>query len=145
MVPALYVPLAQLPLTVSGKLDRQALPAPETPLQLGRAYVVPRTSTEFSLQAILSDTLHIARVGIDDNLFDLGANSLTLLRILEKLNAWSLRHLTPIDILTYPRIRDLANYIDNGRTRSGTNTRQQAESESERPSVRGATNLRMQR
>nr|WP_090210467.1 non-ribosomal peptide synthetase [Pseudomonas asplenii] len=75
MVPAHLMLLSALPLTANGKLDRKALPAPDTAL-LQQAYVAPRSTLEQQLAAIWSEVLKVERVGLSDNFFELGGHSL---------------------------------------------------------------------
>jgi len=77
MVPGHFVFLRALPLTVNGKLDRRALPAPEGARpDLARAWVAPRTPLERVLAGAWEEALGVDRVGIDDGFFDLGGHSL---------------------------------------------------------------------
>ncbi|UZF91585.1 non-ribosomal peptide synthetase/type I polyketide synthase [Bosea sp. NBC_00550] len=82
MVPTSWVALPALPLTPSGKLDRAALPAPEAGIVVPRAdRTAPRTSVEETLIRIWSEVLRRDDIGVDDDLFDLGADSLSIFQI----------------------------------------------------------------
>jgi amino acid adenylation domain-containing protein/FkbM family methyltransferase len=82
MVPAAFVALAELPLTPNGKVDRRALPAPggERP-ELGADYAAPRSEVEEVLAAIWAQVLGLGRVGIHDNFFALGGDSILSVRV----------------------------------------------------------------
>lgn len=87
MVPAAFIFLEALPLQPNGKVDRKALPAPDTSRpELEAAYVAPRTPIEERLVAIWSEVLEIDRIGIHDNYFDLGGASIQSLEIIAKAN-----------------------------------------------------------
>ncbi|MDN2501321.1 amino acid adenylation domain-containing protein, partial [Nocardia nova] len=75
MVPSMVMVLADLPLTVNGKLDRKALPAPDFDTAAQR-FVAPRTRTEKIIAEVYEQILGSARVGATDGFFDLGGNSL---------------------------------------------------------------------
>ena len=77
MVPAAFVFLAELPLTANGKLNRNALPAPDGARpELADAYVAPRTPVETALAEMWASVLGLDRVGIHDHFFALGGHSL---------------------------------------------------------------------
>jgi amino acid adenylation domain-containing protein len=77
MVPAVFVVLDRLPLTANGKVDRRALPAPGVaPRALATAYVAPRNPIEETLAAVWTRVLAVDRVGVEDNFFVLGGDSI---------------------------------------------------------------------
>ncbi|WP_373292927.1 AMP-binding enzyme, partial [Actinomadura citrea] len=76
MVPAVFVWLGSLPLTVNGKVDRGALPVPEGERpRLGQRFVAPRTSAERVLAGLWSEVLGVSEIGVHDNFFTLGGDS----------------------------------------------------------------------
>jgi acyl carrier protein len=86
MIPSAFVLLDALPLTLNGKIDRRALPAPETSRpSLEDSYVAPRTPIEEQVAQIWSEILRLERVGIHDNFFDLGGHSLLATQVMARL------------------------------------------------------------
>jgi amino acid adenylation domain-containing protein len=83
MVPAAFVAMEALPLTGSGKTDRNALPEPDA--DAGAEYVAPRTQTEQVLAAVWAELLGVARVGVADGFFDLGGHSLLATRVVSRV------------------------------------------------------------
>ncbi|WP_282783300.1 non-ribosomal peptide synthetase [Nocardia sp. CC201C] len=105
MVPAAFVLLDELPRTVNGKLDREALPDPTfTP----REYRGPRTDVENQICAAFAAVLPAARIGLDDNFFELGGNSLLAVRLAAELSD-ALAERIPVSVLfTAPTPGELA-------------------------------------
>jgi amino acid adenylation domain-containing protein len=86
MVPSAFVVLAALPVTPNGKVDRRALPAPDTAALAGAgAYVAPRDATEERVAEIWAAVLGVGRVGVHDNFFELGGHSLLATQINTRL------------------------------------------------------------
>jgi len=112
MVPSAFVFLETLPLTSSGKVDRKALPAPDSDRQLKDAYVAPRTDCELNLAGIWQQILRIEKVGVDDNFFDLGGHSLAAPRIISRLRTASGFSLPLRDLFEHPTVAGLAEVID---------------------------------
>ncbi|WP_410660554.1 amino acid adenylation domain-containing protein [Amycolatopsis sp. lyj-112] len=105
MVPAAFVVLDRLPLTVNGKLDRKALPAPDFEKAVpGRS---PRNDTERILSDVFAEVLGVRRVGIDDSFFDLGGDSIVSVRLVSEARAAGLE-ITPRDVLTEQTVLGLA-------------------------------------
>lgn len=116
MVPAIYIYLAQLPLSPNGKVDRRALPDPDLP---SRAHTAPRNQLEATIAAVWSEVLGFGPIGIEDNFFDLGGNSLKLIQVLLKLNSKENRHFTLKDLMENPTIDQLVAYVDQVRPETG--------------------------
>jgi amino acid adenylation domain-containing protein/non-ribosomal peptide synthase protein (TIGR01720 family) len=84
MVPSAFVALGRLPLGPTGKLDRSALPEPEF---LGEAYREPRTEAETIITAAYADVLGVERVGIEDDFFAVGGDSLRSIQVVARARA----------------------------------------------------------
>ena len=119
MVPAAYVSLESLPLTANGKLDRKALPAPESDAYVSRGYEAPQGETETILAAIWAKVLKISKIGRHDNFFELGGHSLLAVRVIHLLEPRGLRIAAP-DFFRYPTLAYQAANIHNGISGSGT-------------------------
>ncbi|MCJ0890812.1 non-ribosomal peptide synthetase [Rhodococcus sp. ARC_M5] len=86
MVPGVFVGLDELPLNASGKLDRRALPKPDASVSAAE-YRAPETDTERAVVRVFEDILGAERVGVDDDFFALGGNSLSATRAIARVNA----------------------------------------------------------
>ncbi len=112
MVPSRFVLLEAMPLTLSGKIDRMALPDPEREgPQLDNAYAAPRTPTEIMLAGIWRKILRIKRVGAADNFFELGGHSLLVARLAAEIRKKTGRTLPIVAILQSPTIKQLAKIL----------------------------------
>lgn len=108
MVPAILCPLERLPLTPHGKIDRRALPDPRL---ASAATALPETDLERRIAAIWQEVLGMARVGINDNFFDLGGHSLNLIQVQIRLGGLAGRELTVVDMFRYPTVSALAKFL----------------------------------
>ena len=111
MVPSAFVTLETLPLTPNGKVDRKALPAPDRESISSQKYVPPQTETEKQIAVVLQEVLQLEKVGIYDNFFELGANSIMLININSKLREILSIELPIVDMFTYPNIKTLSQNI----------------------------------
>lgn len=83
LVPSAVVVMDALPRTLSGKVDRLALPAPDRDrLELGAKYVAPRTEVEAGLTDIWAEVLNVQKIGVQDNFLELGGNSLLAIQLI---------------------------------------------------------------
>lgn len=111
MIPSLFVILEQLPVTPHGKVDRQTLPSPQQArLQQGAPYVAPRRLEEEVLAGIWSQVLGNKRIGIDDNYFALGGDSIRSIQVITQAQERGL-HLSVNLLFRFPTIRCLVDAI----------------------------------
>jgi amino acid adenylation domain-containing protein len=86
MIPAAFVTLEKMPLTPNGKVDRKALPAPDSQrVEDGRPYVAPRSTTEEVLADIWRGVLRVEQIGVEDNFFESGGHSLMATQVLSRV------------------------------------------------------------
>jgi amino acid adenylation domain-containing protein/FkbM family methyltransferase len=112
MIPAAFVLLEALPLMPSGKVDRQALPAPDgSESASAAAFVAPQTPLEQRIAAIWRAVLQVDKVGIYDNFFDLGGHSLMLVAARAQLSEALGRDIPLIELFMYPTISSLAAHL----------------------------------
>jgi acyl carrier protein len=112
MVPAAIVTLAALPLMANGKLDRSALPSPESVAAPEREYVEPSTDTERRLATIWADAMSLERVGAQDDFFELGGHSLLATQVIARIRNEFGVQLPLHSLFTAPRIADLAREVE---------------------------------
>jgi thioesterase domain-containing protein/acyl carrier protein len=101
--------LEALPLTVSGKLDTRALPAPD--YQDGDRYRAPATLAEEILAGIYAQVLGLERVGVDESFFDLGGDSLSAMRVIVAINTRLGTHLAVRTLFHAPSVRSLSQQL----------------------------------
>lgn len=111
LVPSAIVILKSLPLTPNGKVDRTSLPAPGVHPELEKSFVAPRTTTEQTLANIWAQLLNLERVGIDDNFFDLGGDSLLAMHLMERVQQQFGRELLLSSLFLFPTVAQLAKAL----------------------------------
>ncbi|HLP57220.1 MAG TPA: amino acid adenylation domain-containing protein, partial [Candidatus Deferrimicrobium sp.] len=110
MIPPYFVQLAKIPLTANGKVDRKQLPPPRVNLE--GLYTQPRNKEETLLVEIWQEVLELERVGIDDNFFNVGGDSIKAIRLSSAINSRLNSHIKILDLYTHGTIRQLATLLD---------------------------------
>jgi amino acid adenylation domain-containing protein len=117
MVPGYYVHLEAFPLNNNGKIDRKLLPLPTERYHLKKeAFATPGTAAEKTLTDIWQDMLDIERIGVDDDFFDLGGTSLTVIKIINRINKQFGSNLRLASIYQQRTIRQLAEKLETSTT-----------------------------
>ena len=113
MLPAYFIRLDKLPLTSNGKVDRQALPAlAYENIQPAHDFVGPRTETEKALAAIWRELLVVENIGINDDFFDLGGQSLVAIKAVSRVRDVFGVDLPLRNLFERPTVGGLAEVID---------------------------------
>jgi amino acid adenylation domain-containing protein len=115
MVPSQFVILKEFPLTPNGKIDVRHLPAPDTTAELSRTYLAPRNHDEQRLAEIWQEVLMVSRVGVDDDFFELGGDSLSATRAFARTNNAFGTGLTLREMLDRPTIRGLTELVQSSK------------------------------
>jgi amino acid adenylation domain-containing protein len=108
MVPSFFVELDKFPLTLNGKIDRKALPSPEASIE---ATGKPTTEMERDIQAVWSDVLGHDRIDVSDNFFQIGGDSLRVVRVQMELEKLLGRSILSAKLFEYYTIKALAAYL----------------------------------
>ncbi|MFT5759603.1 MAG: amino acid adenylation domain-containing protein [Alteromonadaceae bacterium] len=113
MVPIVFIPVDEWPLTPTGKVDKKSLPAVDVVLE--ETYIAPTTETEKSMVAIWATLLSLNsdRVSVNTSFFDLGGHSLLSIRLVSEIRQELVFELAVKNIFEYSTVRTLAEYIDN--------------------------------
>ncbi|RCJ36597.1 non-ribosomal peptide synthetase [Nostoc punctiforme NIES-2108] len=127
MVPGVFIFLDTLPLLPNGKVNRRALPVPaDLRPALTTTYQVPQSEMEQQIAKLWQEVLHLERVGIHDNFFDLGGHSLLMIQVNHKLQVNLQRNISVVEMFQNPTIYSLAQYLSQQRQLSFTGTRDRA-------------------
>jgi hypothetical protein len=113
MVPTGWVFLDGFPLTPNGKVDRKALPKPDTQGAAGRS-AAPETATDRAIAEVWQEVLRVDRVGLHDNFFDLGGHSLLLMQVQGKLRLLLEREIPIVELFRHPTVAALGRHLRDG-------------------------------
>jgi amino acid adenylation domain-containing protein len=112
MIPTRFVFLDRLPVSANGKVDRQALPGPdETPLERATEYVPPRDDIEVQLVKVWEELLQTFPIGVTDNFFDVGGDSLSAAALVAEMERMTTTALPPSTVVEAPTIAQLATVV----------------------------------
>lgn len=110
MVPSAFVLLKEMPLLPNGKVDRRVLPD-QPQLNLEENFVAPETELEQTIAIIWQEVLHVEKVGINHNFFDLGGHSLLMVQVHSKLYQTLNKDISIVEMFQYPTISTLAKHL----------------------------------
>jgi acyl-coenzyme A synthetase/AMP-(fatty) acid ligase len=111
MVPAILEPVPKIPMTTSGKVDRQRLPAPQSTFVKSANFVAPTGNIQIEIARIWRQVLGVEILGSDDRFFDVGGDSLKAMKAYRLLDASFPGHLTMIDMFKYNSVKELSDFI----------------------------------
>lgn len=118
MLPSHVVLLDRIPFTPGGKVNRQALPLPGAAAP-DQEYVAPGTTLEKTIAETWEKMLNREKIGIHDNIFDLGGTSLDIIRIAQQLNQVFTKDIPVVTMFRYTTIHSLARFIDGKEAGAG--------------------------
>ncbi|MBS0307894.1 MAG: amino acid adenylation domain-containing protein, partial [Proteobacteria bacterium] len=111
MIPSIFIPLDQFPMTANGKVDRKRLPDPDINALTKTEFVAPRNPAEETLAAIWCELLNLDKVGVHHNFFDLGGHSLLAIQAISRIKESFGVQLKVADLFVYTSIAALAKRI----------------------------------
>ncbi|HLP62841.1 MAG TPA: amino acid adenylation domain-containing protein, partial [Candidatus Deferrimicrobium sp.] len=122
MIPAHFFLLEKIPLTPSGKINRKALQAANTLLGTGVEYISPKSDIEKTIAGVWQDLLGLDKVGIHDNFFDLGGNSLSIIRLNSRLKVAlpDKKDISVVTLFNHPTVASLARYLNREENETGS-------------------------
>jgi amino acid adenylation domain-containing protein len=115
MVPSAVMMLDSLPLTSHGKVDQNALPAPQIASRSGKDYVAPQNGLQQQLVDIWEELFKLHPIGITDNFFELGGHSLMMIMLVARIEERLGRRVAMAELFTDPTIERLAELIGHGK------------------------------
>ena len=115
MLPSFFIEMDQLPLTQNGKIDRKALPAPDSNqrISIDTTYVAPESQVEVELAAIWGEVLNIEGIGVQDNFFEIGGDSIATIQVMMRVSQAYQLELRPVVLFNSPTIAQLALEVED--------------------------------
>ncbi|MDJ0517578.1 MAG: amino acid adenylation domain-containing protein [Trichodesmium sp. MO_231.B1] len=115
MIPYVYIFMDKFPLSANGKIDRRSLPQPEGNFStIETTYVAPKTKIEQTIVEVWQEILELEKVGVNDNFFDVGGNSLQVTKIYNQLREAlpnEFQNISLVDLFKYPTISKLSEQL----------------------------------
>lgn len=112
MIPSAFIQVEKLPLNINGKIDKTALLQQEgKTLATGVDYVAPETAKEILIAKVVAETLGLERVGVEDDFFFIGGNSLKLIELISKLKQNGYK-INIAEIIKNPKVKDMADLLE---------------------------------
>ena len=121
MIPSAFIVMDKIPLTPNGKVDRKMLEKKEVMITSNQEYEAATNNVQKSLTKIFQDVLKLDKIGINDNFFEIGGNSLLVTQAVTKINN---KFKSQFDIHTFflnPNIKEIAKYLENGQSENINN------------------------
>jgi amino acid adenylation domain-containing protein len=115
MIPAYFEQLEKMPLTSNGKLDLQTLAAYEIEVKPAAEYLEPESEMEIIIRDIWKEILKPDKIGINDNFFEIGGNSLKILQVINKLKKLLKKNIPMVSMFEYPTIKTFSHYLSQDR------------------------------
>jgi tyrocidine synthetase-3 len=115
MIPSYFIPVEKIPLTANGKVDRKSLPSIDgirLPMHRKEDYAAPGTDLEKLIANVWKEVLKLEQIGIGDNFFDIGGNSLNILQVNQKLNEILEKTLPAMSMFRFSTIHSLAQFLE---------------------------------
>ncbi len=113
MIPAFFVFLDRLPLSTNGKVDREELPSPDFSQNTQREYLAPQNEIEFALVTIWQEILTVDCIGINENFFILGGDSLKAIILITEIHKKFQIKLSVRDVFRLPTVKQLGKLLSN--------------------------------
>ncbi len=111
MIPAYFMQLDKIPTTSNGKVDRKALPEPIGNLNTGVNYEAPKNEVETKLANIWSEVLGVKNIGINNKFFEVGGDSLKIIRLTDQINHEFNSNVTVTDLFKFSTIREMSSLL----------------------------------